>query len=152
VESDGRPTIEAPQLVQIANNPYAVPDEPAPPGTRPRLDTGVLEVDVVAYKDLAGMRELIAAAARGSPAEARCYSSWTGTTVRVSSKTGTVRAGVDGEAVEFPSPVEVSIRPKALRIRVPRQRPGPKRGWPVIDRHVARQLWHISRGRPAAKA
>ena len=32
--------------------------------------------------------------------------------------------GVDGEAVSLPTPVVCSIRPGALRVRVPRSRPG----------------------------
>jgi diacylglycerol kinase family enzyme len=112
VEADGQSPIEDPQLVQIANNPYASPDEPSPAGTRPRLDTGMLGVDVVAYTSMNELR-------------------------------GLVRAGVDGEAVEFPSPVEISIVPGALRVRLPKDRPGPKIGWPRLDRRIVARLWSI---------
>jgi diacylglycerol kinase family enzyme len=35
-----------------------------------------------------------------------------------------IDVGIDGEAVSLPGPVRCSIRPGALRVRVPRQRPG----------------------------
>jgi hypothetical protein len=57
-----------------------------------------------------------------------------------------VRAGVDGEALEFPSPLEISIEPGALRVRVPKDRPGPKRGWPHLDRRIVGLLWSIATG------
>jgi diacylglycerol kinase family enzyme len=143
IEAEGRPSIEDPQLVQVANNPYAKPDEPSAAGTRPRLDTGRLEVDVVAYKNPTELRALVAAASMGAVERAGAYQRWTDERVRVRSKEGTVRAGVDGESIEFPSPLDISIRPGALRIRLPKDRPGPKTGWPRVDGIVARHLWSI---------
>jgi diacylglycerol kinase family enzyme len=143
IEAEGRPSIEDPQLVQVANNPYAKRDEPSASGTRPRLDTGMLEVDIVAYKNQTELRALLAAASMGAVERAGAYQRWTGERVRVRSKEGTVRAGVDGESIEFPSPLDISIRPGALRIRLPKDRPGPKTGWPRVDGIVARHLWSI---------
>jgi hypothetical protein len=82
----------------------------------------------------------------GTTIRSKAYRSWTGRKLRISSKDGVVRAGVDGEAVEFPSPVEISIEPRALRIRVPKDRPGPKVGWPRLDRRIALRLWAIVLG------
>jgi diacylglycerol kinase family enzyme len=132
--------------VEVANNPYAKPDEPSAAGTRPRLDTGRLEVDIVAYKNQTELRALVAAASMGAVERAGAYQRWTGERVRVHSKEGTVRAGVDGESIEFPSPLDISIRPGALRIRLPKDRPGPKTGWPRVDGIVARHLWAIVTG------
>jgi diacylglycerol kinase family enzyme len=143
IEAEGRPSIEDPQLVQVANNPYAKRDEPSAAGTRPRLDTGMLEVDIVAYKNQTELRALVAAASMGAVERAGAYQRWTSERVRVRSKEGTVRAGVDGESIEFPSPLDISIRPGALRIRLPKDRPGPKTGWPRVDGIVARHLWSI---------
>jgi diacylglycerol kinase family enzyme len=143
VEADGQPRVEDPQLVQIANNPYAGPDDPAPAGTRPRLDTGQLGVDVVAYKNTGQLGDLVAQAIAGTTIRSKAYRSWTGQRIRISSRNGVVRAGVDGEALEFPSPLEISIAPATLRIRVPKNRPGPKVGWPRLDGRVVRRLWHV---------
>jgi diacylglycerol kinase family enzyme len=143
VEAEGRASIEDPQLVQVANNPYAKPEEPSPAGTRPRLDTGTLGIDIVAYKNSIELRALVAAASGGAAERAIAYQRWTCERVRVRSKDGTVRAGVDGESIEFPSPLDISTRPGALRIRLPRDRPGPKTGWQRVDRSVVRELWSI---------
>ena len=143
VDAEGRPSIEDPQLVQVANNPYAKPEEPSPTGTRPRLDSGMLGIDIVAYKSATELRALVAAATRGAVEGAGAYQSWTCERIRVRSKDGTVRAGVDGESIEFPSPLDISIRPGALRIRLPTDRLEPKTGWPRIDRTVVRELWSI---------
>ncbi|HTG48596.1 MAG TPA: diacylglycerol kinase family protein [Actinomycetota bacterium] len=147
VEADGQPAIEDPQLVQVANNPYAAPEDPAPAGTRPRLDTGLLGIDVVAYRDPAELRALVAAAATGSTRRAAAYRHWTGPRLRVGSADGTVRAGVDGEAIDFPSPLEIAIRPGALRVRVPHDRPGPKASWQRVDRLVLTDVWNVLVGR-----
>jgi diacylglycerol kinase family enzyme len=147
VEADGEPRIEDPQLVQVANNPYAGADEPAPAGTRPRLDTGELGVDIVAYTNTTQLGDLVAQALAGTTIRSKAYHSWTGPRVRISSRDGVVRAGVDGEAVEFQSPLEISIAPATLRVRVPKERPGPKVGWPRLHRRIVIRLWDIMLGR-----
>jgi diacylglycerol kinase family enzyme len=115
-------------------------------GTRSRLDTGVLGVYMVAYKTPAELRELVSAARR-SLDRASAYRSWTCTRVRIRSRTGTVRAGVDGEAIDFASPLDITIRPHALRVRVPKDRPGHRVGWPRVDRPlVLMELWAIASG------
>ncbi len=143
VEADGEPPVEDPQLVQVANNPYAGPDDPSPAGTRPRLDTGRLGVDVVAYRNATELGDLVAQALAGTTIRSRAYRSWTGRRIRISARDGVVHAGVDGETVEFPSPLEISIAPATLRTRVPRNRPGPKVGWPRLHRRIVMHLWSI---------
>ncbi len=44
--------------------------------------------------------------------------------VTVDANATQVPVGIDGEAVSLPTPVQCSIRPAALRVRVPRHRPG----------------------------
>jgi hypothetical protein len=46
------------------------------------------------------------------------------TTEFVVDSDGPVRVGIDGEAVEVPSPVVFRVRPGALRVRIPRTAPG----------------------------
>src|ERR1044072_8535403 len=105
VEAEGQPRVEDPQLVQISNNPYAGPNDPAPAGSRPRLDTGKLAGDVVAYKNVTELGDLVAQAIAGRTIRSTAYRSWTGSQVRISSSDGVVRAGIDGEAVDIPSPL-----------------------------------------------
>jgi hypothetical protein len=48
-----------------------------------------------------------------------------------------IPVGIDGETVMMPTPVRCTTRPKALRVRVPRDRPGtpaaqPRLDWPTL--------------------
>jgi hypothetical protein len=44
-----------------------------------------------------------------------------------------ILVGIDGETVIMPTPVRCAIRPRALRVRVPRDRPGVRPPKPGID-------------------
>lgn len=48
-----------------------------------------------------------------------------------------IPVGIDGEAVMLPTPVRCTIQPLALRVRVPRQRPGVPAPTPQIGPHAA---------------
>ena len=148
VDASGRESVLDPQVVQVSNNPYARPEEPAPSGTRPRLDTGALGIELVAYKDAGELRQTVGHATRGTLARAKAYHAWTSDRVMVTSNDGVVPAGIDGEYVELPSPLEISIRPRALRIRVPRDRPGASTAWPRFDGRIVVRMWSILRGDP----
>ena len=54
-----------------------------------------------------------------------------------------IPVGVDGEALTMPVPVVCTIRPGALRVRVPRGRPGATPPEPPVNwtrlRHLAAQ-------------
>jgi hypothetical protein len=56
-----------------------------------------------------------------------------------------VPVGIDGETVHLSTPVRCTIRPGALRVRLPRERPGvrPPRG--ALD---WASLWGLAVGRP----
>jgi hypothetical protein len=71
--------------------------------------------------------------------------------VEITADTPQVPIGIDGEAVLMPTPVECTIRPSALRVRVPRNRPGVPRpkapmNWARLRRLAAPRIW----GRRAA--
>ncbi len=140
--------ITDPQMVQVANNPYARPEDAAPVTSRPRLDNGLLGVQVVAYRSSKQLGEVAAAVGTGAPERAEAFVSWTATSVTVTAAGDAVdiQAGVDGEHMELGSPLEISIRPGALRLRVPRERPGPKTGWPQLNGRSVRRLWAIVSG------
>jgi diacylglycerol kinase family enzyme len=147
VEAGGESAIRNPVVVQVGNNRYAGPSDPTPFGTRPRLDVGVLGIDVVAFRARDEQRRLVQAIRRGHPERAPSLRSWTARALSVRSRTGVVAAGVDGEYVEFPSPLVMSIRPGALRVRVPRSRPGPRARWLALDRTTLPRLWSVLGGR-----
>ena len=91
-----------PAVVLVSNNPYSF-EPPRSPGTRPRLDSGrlgVLVLDAVATGQRPGR-------------------TWTATGYEVTSP-APLHAGVDGEAVDLTPPLRFVIRPRALRVRLPR--------------------------------
>jgi diacylglycerol kinase family enzyme len=51
-----------------------------------------------------------------------------------------VPVGIDGETVMMATPVRCAIRPRALRVRVPRDRPGIRPAKPAIDWPTLRHL------------
>ena len=51
-----------------------------------------------------------------------------------------IPVGIDGETVMMQTPVRCTIQPRALRVRVPRDRPGTRPSKPALDWHTLRQL------------
>jgi diacylglycerol kinase family enzyme len=96
-----------PAVVLVSNNPYAL-DRPVAPGTRPRLDDGKLGIVVLD---------------RPRPSADPPTRVWTATHFGVDA-TGSVHAGVDGEAFELHAPLAFVIRPGALRVRISSRHPG----------------------------
>jgi diacylglycerol kinase family enzyme len=97
---------DQPAVVLVSNNPYALDRPPA--GTRPRLDSGRLGIMVIDKRD------------RGRPPQGRA---WSAIHLDVSAS-GSVHAGIDGEAVDLDAPLDFTIRPKALRVRISSRHPG----------------------------
>src|SRR3954471_4292523 len=129
---DGEITIDAPQALLISNNPYEFNDF-AGLGRRSRLDTGVLGVIVVTVDSAAEAAGLI----RGR--QAAGLRRLVAHEVVIEADTGEIPVGIDGEAVMLPTPVTCTIEPGALRVRVPRARPGVPAPRPPLD---ASQLLH----------
>jgi diacylglycerol kinase family enzyme len=105
VDDEGREHRD-PAVVVVSNNPYAL-DQTLAPGTRPRLDSGRL--GVVALEEPAS--SLL-------PGRA-----WTATSVTVDGP-APVHAGIDGEAVDLSTPLDFTILPAALRVRISARHPG----------------------------
>jgi diacylglycerol kinase family enzyme len=113
----GNAVIRAPQAVLVANNPYGTNDV-AGLNRRARLDRGELGITAVKVGSARQAVELLRRARRTG------LMSLTAPAVTIEADTTAVPVGVDGEAVTMPTPVRCSIRPRALRVRVPRNRPG----------------------------
>jgi diacylglycerol kinase family enzyme len=110
-------TVEAPQALLVSNNPYHLNDI-AGLGRRLRIDGGVLGVvGVRANNALDAARMLRGRRAPG-------LTVLTADEVVVYADDPEIPAGVDGESVRLDTPVRCRVRPLALRVRVPRERPG----------------------------
>jgi len=109
--------VSGPQAVLVANNPYGMGDI-AGLGRRARLDRGVLGVVGVRVRSARDATSLLRGARSGR------IKAITATEVTIDGDTAEIPVGIDGESVSLPGPVRCSIRPGALRVRVPRQRPG----------------------------
>ena len=117
VEADGDQLPE-PQVLLVSNNPYAE-TETLGGGRRPHLDRGLLGVVGVHVEGSVAAAEL---AVLGT--SSRAVTVRTAHEVRVDAESGLIPVAVDGEALELPTPVVCTIRPRVLRVRVPRGRPG----------------------------
>ncbi|AYC43231.1 diacylglycerol/lipid kinase family protein [Streptomyces griseorubiginosus] len=113
----GDTTLDGPQAVLVSNNAYRTGD-PAGLGRRRRLDSGrlgVLGVKVDSAAEAAALllapdpQGLVVLSAREAVVDADRTE---------------IEVGVDGEALVLPTPVHCRIAPGALRVRVPRKRPG----------------------------
>mgnify|MGYP001045943286 FL=1 len=126
-------SIDGPQAVLVSNNPYRT-DDPAGLGHRERLDTGLLGVLGIKVDSAVQAADLL----RGRRSSGLTFA--TAHEVVVDADTPEVEVGVDGEALRFPTPVRCAIRPQALRVRVPRHRPGVPRGHARLDWRRLRDL------------
>ena len=109
--------IEGPQALLVSNDPYEMSDI-AGLGRRARLDAGPLGVVAVRVDS-----------ARQAIGLLRCghgqgLTTLTDGEVTVQADTLEIPVGIDGETVMLPTPVRCPIRPRALRVVVPMERPG----------------------------
>jgi diacylglycerol kinase family enzyme len=115
---DGRPEERTALIVLVANNDYGG-DTLAELGKRDRLDEGLLHVYVLEPVGRAALAALLGKAARARADEAEGLVEWTCERVTISSRRSRVHAAVDGEPVVLAPPVELAIRPRALRVLLP---------------------------------
>jgi diacylglycerol kinase family enzyme len=115
--------IERPQALLVSNNPYGTGDI-AGLSHRARLDTGTLGVVAITVDNAAQAIGLIR---RGHGSG---LISLAASQVTVDAGTPEIPVGIDGETIMMPTPVRCTVRPGALRVIVPADRPGapPQRG------------------------
>jgi diacylglycerol kinase family enzyme len=127
VRVDGRVILDGPQAVLVSNNPYETGDI-AGLGRRARLNTGVLGVVGVKVGTAAQAVDVLGRAER-SPG----LTVVTASDVVIDADRPQIPVGIDGEAVLMTTPVHCTIRPSALRVRVPASRPGTPQPRPRLD-------------------
>lgn len=108
-------------VVQVCNNAYGRTIRTL--ASRPRLDSGRLAVIALTLPEGPPEPAVIAAIAAGRPERVPGYLAWETLTFDVDSG-GPVDAGIDGEAVRMTPPLQFTIRPAALRIRLPEHASG----------------------------
>ena len=126
-------TVDGPQAVLVSNNQYGMGDI-AGLGRRARLDRGTLGMFAVTVSSAAQAAGLL----RGR--RARGLTSLVGREVVVDADAAQIPVGVDGEALLLDTPVRCTVQPAALRVRVPRDRPGVPDPKPVMDWNRLRQM------------
>ena len=110
-------TVQGPQALLVSNNPYDTGDI-AGLGRRPRMDGGVLGVIGVRAANAVQAARMLRG--RRAPGLTLIVTE----EVVVDADVEAIPAGVDGESVRLTTPVRCRVRPGALRVRVPRDRPG----------------------------
>ena len=141
----GAVRLSDPQAVLVSSNRYGTGDV-AGLSRRARLDRGTLAVVGVSVSSARQAAGLI----RGSNAAG--LSVHTAAQVVVDADAPQIPVGVDGEAMMLSTPVRCSIRPRALRVRVPRSRPGVPPPRARLNWAEIRKLAGPARRRPAAPA
>jgi diacylglycerol kinase family enzyme len=126
--------ITAPQALLVSNNQYGSADV-AGLNRRVRLDGGVLGVVGVTVSSAHEAVRLLRGRRAGG------LTMLTAKEVTVTADTARIPVGVDGEAVSLPTPVVCGIRPGALRVRVPRSRPGATPPEPPVN---FSRLWRLA--------
>ena len=135
--------IDGPELLMVSNNPYryrSLTDF----GTRDRIDAGVLGVLAAQVNTATEAARVVRLSALGRVDRYEGWTTFAGPSLTVTSAAGTIDAGIDGEAVRLPSPAEFRIRAGALRVRVPRHRPGVRARPPRFGLATVGRLWAVA--------
>jgi diacylglycerol kinase family enzyme len=145
VAKAGAVTIEGPQAVLVSNNVYGMGDI-AGLGRRARLDRGTLGMFAVTVTSAVQAAGLV----RGT--QSRGLTRLAEREVVVDADAAEIPVGVDGEALLLATPVRCVLRPAALRVRVPRDRPGVPDPKPIMDWKRLRQIALTMHGQGDARA
>ena len=113
----GNVTVEGPQAILVSNGTYRTNDL-AGLGQRTALDDGVLGVVTVSVN---GARDAVGLFGR---THERGLTQLAVTAAEIDADVDEIPVGVDGESLMIRTPVHCVVVPGALRVRVPRNRPG----------------------------
>lgn len=140
----GGADIEGPQALLVSNNRYELTDI-AGLGRRAELDGGTLGVIAITVDSAA---QAVGLMRRG---HGRGITTLSADEVIVeAAERPAIPVGIDGETVMMPTPVRCAIEPRALRVVVPRSRPGTQ---PARNPFSWRRLFRLAglRAEPAAR-
>ncbi|AZG48671.1 diacylglycerol/lipid kinase family protein [Gordonia insulae] len=105
-------------MILVSNNPYAATASPDA-GIRRRMDTGTLGVIAVSTSTGAEAAQLMALSALGLRKASPFWHEFTAVEFEIRSRSGRAFAGVDGEALDLPTPMRFRSHPAGLRLLVP---------------------------------
>jgi diacylglycerol kinase family enzyme len=125
--------IEGPQALLVSNDPYGTGDV-AGLGRRARLDAGTLGVVAIRIDSARQAAGLI------RHGHGHGLTALTAGQVTVDADMPEIPVGIDGETVMLPTPVRCTIHPRALRVVVPKERPGVPAPKPPLEWPRLRQL------------
>jgi diacylglycerol kinase family enzyme len=132
----GATTVDHTQAVLVSNNPYGS-GRMLDLGRRNRIDQGTLGVVAGRMDSAASAMSLLRRTGF------RSVKSLSGREVIIEAAAAEIPLGIDGEAVMIATPVHCTIRPRALRVRLPRHRPGVPPPRAKID---WKRLWQLATG------
>ena len=135
--------IEAPQALLVSNNPYGTGDI-AGLGRRARLDRSVLGVVGVTVANARQAVGLLRSRHATGLSVLRTKQ------IEITADAPQIPVGVDGESILLSTPVTCMVAPRALRVWVPRERPGVPAPKPPKDWASLLYLAGISKTVPAA--
>jgi len=105
-------------LIMVSNNPYVLGPS-MDLSQRRRLDSGRLGVVAVSAATGAQAAEVVTLALAGRGSRSGHAFQFDCDSFEVRSRSGTAFAGIDGEALELPTPLRFRIHPRGLRLLVP---------------------------------
>jgi diacylglycerol kinase family enzyme len=133
-------------LIQVSNGPYGRTMRTM--GSRTSIDDGVLGVVAVALVGEAAPSRFLGALSAGHPERYSGFQTWTAISFEVQSG-GPVPVGLDGETLEIDPPLQFTVRPHALRVRLA---PGAIGASPaaraLTGRELLPDLWRVAGGKP----
>jgi len=105
-------------LIQVSNNPYVI-GASLDSAQRRRLDSGELGIVALSGRTGTDAAKLVTLSAVGLRRRSSLWHEFTATTFVVESRSGSIAAGVDGEALLLDAPLVFRIHPLGLRLRTP---------------------------------
>ena len=106
-------------LIMVSNNPYVLGPS-VDVSQRRSLETGALGVFAVSSASGTEAALLMARSAMGLRGRDPGWHEFTCESFEVRSRSGSAFAGVDGEALDLPTPLRFSIHPRGMRVLVPK--------------------------------